>query len=94
MTLEELESLKPGDLVVVNGREEHVGNEKLTFVGDMDRRIGKTFRVKEIFHNTVRLMDGYGKDVGWFWYPSHITKAEYIFDPIPEAELMSMIYGV
>lgn len=94
MTLKELKSLRPGDLVVVNGREEHIGHDKGTFVPDMERCIGKMFRVKELSFDTVRLMDDYGKDIGWHWYPSHLTRvAEEIFDPIPETELMNLIYG-
>lgn len=94
MTLKELESLRPGDLVVVNGREEHIGRDKGAFIPEMERRIGKVFRVKELRSSTVRLMDGYGKDIGWYWYPSHLTRvAEETFDPIPETELMNLIYG-
>lgn len=95
MTLKELKSLRPGDLVVVNRREEHIGRDKGTFVPDMERQIGKMFRVKEMAIGSVRLMDDYGEDIGWYWYPSHLTRAtEETFDPIPETELMNLIYGV
>ena len=94
MTLKELRSLRPGDLVVVNGREEHIGRNKGAFIPEMERHIGKVFRVKELCSSTVRLMDDYGKDIGWYWYPSHLTRvAEEAFDPIPETELMNLIYG-
>lgn len=94
MTREELESLMPGELVVVNGREEHIGHDKMTFIKDMECRIGKTFRVKDpAWCGTVRLMDDDGKDIGWYWYPSHLTRVKDIFDPIPETELMNLIYG-
>lgn len=95
MTLKELKSLRQGDLVVVNRREEHIGGDKGTFVPAMERYIGEMLRVKEVGSSCVRLMDDYGEDIGWYWYPSHLTRAtEETFDPIPETELMNLIYGV
>lgn len=92
MTPEELRSLQVGEWVIVNGREMHTTYDAGAFVNEMECRIGQIYRVKEVSYSTVRLMDESGNDIGWFWYPSHIMRVDTI-DPIPETELMNLIFG-
>lgn len=94
MTPEELKSLRRGDMVIVNGRKEHIGDDKFVFVGGMEHYIGKMFRIKDTTRgNTVRLMDECGDDIGYYWYPSHLTRVIEDIEPIPETEFMKLVYG-
>ena len=94
MTEAEFASLKTGDEVVVNPVELMSELDRARFPDAMQKFIGGTYRVhSHLLPIRVRLMDEYGNDTGWYWYPTMISKLEEM-EPLPESVLKSLIFGI
>lgn len=97
MTEAEFASLKIGDEVVVNPVELMSECDRRRFPNDMQNFVGGTYRVhSRPLPTSVRLMDEYGNDTSWYWYPTMISKLEEMepMEPLPESVLKSLIYGI
>lgn len=97
MTEAEFAELTIGDEVVVNPVECMSEFDRGCFPEAMRQFIGRTYRVhSKTSPTTVRLMNESGNDIGWCWYRTMISKTYAVEDiqPLSEADLRSLIYGI
>lgn len=94
MTIDELNKLKPGDMVVIvdqwprpngTGRQNHQGK--------MDKWLGQIMTVRRTGPMEVQMEEDRNENNGgWFWYPEMIDRVLDGFEP-PEASDVADFIG-